>query len=391
MTSINSLSGLSATTYSSAARAAGKGEQLPMPPMPPMPPTPEKKGDCPPIPVLPLYNKVEFKEIVVTSEDVKVTFFVENKELFNTPEETGKLIVIADLVRQLNPYVHGEPVLKVRILDTQEFIGEYLSAEHEILLSKKVLNEADYLHTIAHEMGHAIDCSMPKDKEFWQKLYIYSLGFGRYGLVADSNYTLTGGYYGHPFRGSHELFASAFAAYVMHPEELLECINDPGLLESTRLMGKILYCYIRDNIFGGRVFGKEDPFKAFSANELFDSITEEDIYLSIASALRDRTSCAHHQSVANRAAGILLSLAMKDDRYFRLLAASAKDNDVGLRKRIILEIGSSGIKEERLNCILIGALRDKNELIRGYAEATLKYRGIEVRRNIFARIIDAIF
>lgn len=379
---------ISATSYSSAAKPVGRGEQRPTPPMPP---APEKAVDCSPVFTIPIYNKEDFKEIVITSEDIKVTFFVENNESFNTPEETGKLIVIADLIRQLNSYVIGKPVLKVRILDTQEYRGEYLPGDREIVLSKSVFCEEHYLHTIAHEMGHAIFCSMPKDPEFWEKLHIYSLGYGRYGLVADFNYAQTAGYYGHPFRNASELFASSFAAYVMHPDQLIDCMNDPGLLDSTGTMGKILYCYIRDNVFGGKFFGKDDPFKGLNAGSLAGSITEEDLLNSIASALHDKTGITHELSVAKFAAGILVSKAMKDERYFQLLAASAKDKDPGVRRAVILSVGTLKIRDPKFDKILIDALHEKDKLLRAYAETILEKRGIKTKRSLLPDFINAIF
>lgn len=378
---------ISATSYA-PAKVAGKGEKRLAPPLPP---APEKKSDCPPGFVIPIYNKKDFKEIVINSEDVKVTFIVENNESFNTPEEAGKLIVIADLIRQLNSYVHGVQLTRVRILDTKEFRGEYHRGEHEIVLSKPVFCGENYLHTIAHEMGHVIFCSMPKDPEFWQKLHVYSLGYGRYGLVADFNYAQTGGYYGHPFRNPSELFASSFAAYVMHPHQLADCMNDPGLLESTRKMGKILYCYIRNNIFGGKGFGKVDACKANNAEALIGSITEDDILESIASALHDNTGNTYNLSVANLAAKHLVKMAMKDEKYARLLSASAKDKDAGVRHAIILAVGTSNIRDPRFDRILIDALHEKDKLIRAYAETILQSRGMKIKKQILPSFLDGMF
>lgn len=384
---------ISATAYTSPAKPAGKGEQPPMPPMPSE--SQETSGTCVQAkikpPNIPLFNMRQFEEIPIASEDVRITFLVENKRMFDAPEETGKLLAIADLIRQLNPYVHGEPVLKVRILDTNVFRGEYVTSMNEIVLSKSVLCDADFLHTIAHEMGHAVECSMKKDKEILDKLFPYSLGFGRYGLVADFNYARTGGYYGHPFRNRSELFASTFAAFVLHPDELVGCINDPGFLESTGLMGKALYCYMRDRVFGGRCFSKEDPFKTYNADKLAASITEQDIDLGLAAALHDHTQCMNNISVAQKAAEILFCKAMKDDRYFSLIAASTKDKDRLLRHVMLMVVGNSGVKDERLNKLIIDACHDKDVFIRAYAESICESRGIMIKKKILPSFLDGMF
>ena len=368
----------------------GKERAVPPPPMPPeippeqppMPPEPDIKGECTQSYPLSVYDIKRYQEIVNKAEGGSITFLVENGGLYTSTAFRDKLSKIAELVSQLNAYVHDKPVLRIRIVDTLGHRGEFTPGGEGIVISSSVLNEEDCLYTIAHEMGHAIYCSMPKDKEFWQKIYLYSLGNRRYGLVTDSRFTLNSGYYGHPFRNPAELFASSFAAYVMRPNEMI-CTDDPGILNDSRLMGKILFCYIRDKVVEGKIFGAEDPFKSCDAEKLINSITEEDIYGSIQSALHDSTCDFRNTSVSEMAANELFSRARKNERYSKLLAASAFDKDPVMRRAVIVAICRSSLRDAKMDQILLSALHDSDPYIRALVEGELLKRKINFQKPAF--------
>lgn len=140
---------------------------------------------------------------------------------------------------------------------------------------------ADYLNTFAHEFGHVI--FRKADSLAWRMIYLFSLGRRRFDIVRDSLYTdgwredIKGPYRGipdrnepvnwdhpyapgHPWANPNELFASAFAAFILHPQMLADKINAESTLKDTARFGTLMYLYLRDDVFLGWAPLGKDPF-----------------------------------------------------------------------------------------------------------------------------------
>lgn len=127
----------------------------------------------------------------------------------------------------------------------------------------------DLLSHSSHEIGHLIfeasigihnygykKGTLSKDP-FWNCLYLFSLGERRHALIKDSNF-IDDEKCGHPEDNTSEFFASSVRAYFSHAERLAETIA--ATPKNNRLLGRLIWLYLRDRTFNGRTFGP-DPFK----------------------------------------------------------------------------------------------------------------------------------
>ncbi len=293
-----------------------------------------------------------------------------------------RLSGVYSLIAELNTLMPFLPVMKMEILDIAGTVeGGYIGAAHKLLIT---LNN-HVLDTVAHEMGHAIfrvklggEAGTPdkhiavKDK-IWQKIYYLSLGYRSYEIVDDSNY-IKGAIVkkdgtGHPFDSANELFASAIMAYRLHPKEFIKNILDPDTNERARRLGKLLFCYLRDNIFSGKVFGGiTDPFQ----RESFE-IKDEDIIVSLISALKDKD-----HNVRRAAVQAIDKLGLRDTRVMEALMGVLGDNDESISWAVAETIGKLGDAKSVES--LIGALGDKNWRVRRGAAWAVGELGLESER-----------
>lgn len=140
------------------------------------------------------------------------------------------------------------------------------------------------LETTAHEMGHSIYAQFitrdPHGAMIWEKLYEVALGFQNYELVRDQQYMpysvlsrmrLHCSHFkglGHPWDSEGELFASALMVYRLHPDRFLYKLWDPATSGENKAFGKMLFVFLRDRIFHGKVFSRVDPFAGETLCEL---------------------------------------------------------------------------------------------------------------------------
>jgi hypothetical protein len=140
------------------------------------------------------------------------------------------------------------------------------------------------LETTAHEMGHSIYAQFitrdPHGAMIWEKLYEVALGFQSYELVRDQQYMpysvlaqmrMRCSHFkglGHPWDSEGELFASALMVYRLHPDRFLYKLWDPATSAQNKAFGKMLFVFLRDRIFHGKVFSRVDPFAGETLCEL---------------------------------------------------------------------------------------------------------------------------
>jgi hypothetical protein len=131
-------------------------------------------------------------------------------------------------------------------------------------------------------MGHAVfNVRKAEIETYWVKASAASYADGAYEIVDDSNYYAVTDDFGHPMDGARELFASTFNAYLSHPDKFISMIEDNDTPGSAKYFGRRIFCYMRDVVFNGKAFCKNDPYAAIAekgdraildGEELFNSL-----------------------------------------------------------------------------------------------------------------------
>lgn len=195
--------------------------------------------------------------IIMGEGEKRVTFYYEKGINIRSPENQGKLKKMYDLIMQANALMPERPVNIVRLSQggspPNNCGYEYIDLP---------LDDQNYLDGLAHELGHSLYNLRQGSKrdEHWEEIYNLSREDRRYELVDESNYKYLQDAFGHPNEDPEEMFASAFGAYLMHPDELIAYIIDPDTPQKTKECGIAIFNYLRDEIFGGKVFCQKDPF-----------------------------------------------------------------------------------------------------------------------------------
>jgi hypothetical protein len=163
----------------------------------------------------------------------------------------------------------------------------YVDALETMQISLK--HEAQLIdHIVAHEMGHLLYGQWVSNDhaltQQFRKLFSLALGENRFELADDSNYLPVNDLVGHPFDDPGELFASFSAAYRAKPEQLVAFINDHSTPQLTRRLGIALWCLMRDRVYQGEVFYRDDPFRRYDLAEMMPSFTSQEVALSLKQA-----------------------------------------------------------------------------------------------------------
>ncbi len=314
-------------------------------------------------------------------------------------KEIGKLKQIYKLVSELNAYIPSMPVQKVVIIEKG---GYYYPKDHKIGIPLA----SDFLDTVAHEMGHAIFRVRLVKDELWKKIYYLSLGDKNYEILKDFYYGKSlDTNAGHPWDNADELFASSFAIYRLHPDTFIKTLLDPNTKKSRLRFGKLIFLYLRDKIFNGRIFSESPPFPQESVGEikeeeiltaLYKSLTAYERYNIFSTAknilLQNKKwliqtllkNLNDNDSRARRAALVAISrlrlkLGFKDSKFVVPLIRALSDKVVLVRRMAAKVIGTLGIKDERFINPLIKVLQNKLELgfVRANAAEAIGELGIK--------------
>jgi len=272
--------------------------------------------------------------ITIGSDSDQITFLVPRS--VNYDAETHllmqKLTNIHGIISRLNKLVPQNPVRTINIVDGQ--VGMYDETCYQITVG---IDETEPVFTAAHEMGHHIsyvrlggeylspgNYFISCDNE-WQNIFYMALKNGSYEPYDDSNYLKTGDETCHPFDDSWELFASALAAYSLRPEELIANLNDPDTDPYEKLIGRLVFCYLRDRIFNGQTFCANDPFKNIGYDSLRSQISEvsTDTFVDLLS-----DNDPHVRRAAMKA---IVAHPIMDDRYIAPLISAVQDEDGEIR------------------------------------------------------------
>jgi hypothetical protein len=241
-----------------------------------------------------LYDRSgRFGSVRKCEDDACIDFIEGDDPLKNERLLTKTTLIdkIFAFIRELDGTTVKGPLNKIVL--TRRFLGESETDrkdEHIVgqSINLGVYNDENITMTIlAHEYGHAIFERMDiKASPTWDKMYSLSLGFQRFNLVAESTVLSTSDKLGHPLDAPTELFASSFSSYTRNPGKLIAIIQDKDTPKEVKDFGLLMFCYMRDEIFKGKVFMKEDPFKNISFNSLKWMLSDEKIDESLVEALK---------------------------------------------------------------------------------------------------------
>lgn len=159
--------------------------------------------------------------------------------------------------------------------EVKKLLGSAGENYSSISLPTESCSDAVTLHTwrlssLVHEMGHGLFEFGFKDRKDWEGVYEMSLGHHNYEIIAEHNYLEGCFMAGHPHEAPTESFASAVTAYFIFADHFVANINDPRIAEPIRDFGKLVWTFMRDKVFQGRVFTKDktDPFKDVTFDQL---------------------------------------------------------------------------------------------------------------------------
>jgi hypothetical protein len=179
----------------------------------------------------------------------------------------------------------------------------------------------EFEQLIAHELAHVkfyADQEI-KDREdlagfgkdpVWQALYIFGLGNKRYDLFLDTTYT--GGEQGHPYDNESELFASSAMAYQLYADRLASRINQADA--NTKKFGILVWNYLRDKIFHGKVFTSSgnDPFKSQEPLTISNLELESSVGSVMKDTMKDKTETSRVEGLVRLAAARVVSCVAQD-------------------------------------------------------------------------------
>jgi len=204
---------------------------------------------------VPCHDGPNRPDIQVIRQVGTVQFTIENAHADISQE---RLQNMSDVVNKLNRYIPRRPLKSIKINDKYKASYErgIDPALHAILMPSDYCERDDYLKTIAHEMGHALFDTLIRHKKTSEWDTIFLLCVGSYGatVVWDRNFAPTHLQGGHPYDNPSELFASSVAAFTESSEAFRYIIANRKD-EGEKKGGILLYCYLRDEVFGGIFVG----------------------------------------------------------------------------------------------------------------------------------------
>ncbi len=197
----------------------------------------------------------------------------------DSPEHLAELTKLA---AGLRGFFQGSPILSYS-WDTNT-APTYYDFHHRVSMSQSLItypqSKSEELHnkrgTLTHETMHGLyrDRNLASSL-VWQSLFPLFLegGSGKenFRLFKDAIYQKNSPIdVGHPEDDSNEAFASSASAYVLSADQLIAFIQHPDTPKSMKTFGKLIWCYLRDEVFNQQVFTSDgkDPFAGCRFQEL---------------------------------------------------------------------------------------------------------------------------
>lgn len=342
--------------------------------------------------IISLPDLPEINNVIIGEGNASVTFTPETVlgriPPIDLQENCDILVGTYDLINELNTIIPSRPI-RVVVIVPQLAEAEYRSNDHRLHIA---LDE-NIAETTAHEMGHAIfstllegdateDNNTATKDELWQRIFYLSLGMESYEIVDDSNYYGEDGPMdvGHPFDDASELFAGALMAYRLYPDRFMENISSPETPEETRRVGRLIYGYMRDKIFSGRIFSESDLNTEGSAE-----IGDEEIIAAFINA-----SNSVNPAVRSEAAKGIGNLGLRDERLIDILINDLADDEASVRCSALESIGELGPVDERFTENLARASRDDRLSVRWEAARAIARFGLSEDRifEILTRVLN---
>jgi HEAT repeat protein len=173
--------------------------------------------------------------------------------------------------------LQDEPIRKFHV----RFESEYSALAHQVSIAgryqcERLPRDVRVLGDLVHEMGHGIFYKKKfNQNKDWGHIHDLGLGWQNYEIIDDSNY-IPGAddALGHPHSSPSESFASSVATYYLYADAFRNYIQHRATPARMRAFGKLVWCVMREQVFGGRVFTSDgrDPFKAESAQGLLTAM-----------------------------------------------------------------------------------------------------------------------
>lgn len=119
-----------------------------------------------------------------------------------------------------------------------------------------------------HEAGHTLLFSIEEENSQASNSFILMLhlinGIAKARkvswVVKESTFLRTKPHYGHPQDNPHELFASSINAFCLHAASFAEMILSGKNIDEIKF-GRLIWGFLRDELFSGQVFLDKDPLK----------------------------------------------------------------------------------------------------------------------------------
>jgi len=233
-----------------------------------------------------LVKKKDGKDDGIPSDGSGITIGFLDDNLAATPAAVEKIREIRRCLEMLNGVIPEEKFANVYISTAYDSAG-YIPFLHHIHLNIRDLAGPFLLHTLVHEAGHGIHIKTIESatgrrhhlNDPWKKIFALSLGSRAFELFKDSNYEVNPKV-GHPHDNARELFASGMRVFVCSQKEMLSHISDKDTPETVRTLGKYIYIFMRDAVFGGIFFNGEffpKGAKEYLGNAGFQDIAWDDI------------------------------------------------------------------------------------------------------------------
>jgi len=285
------------------------------------------------------------------------------KTLFTNDER----VRLCDTIELLNSFA-DIPIQTFR-WDGNYSGGRYDRKKRVILLgrsprSSKVNFLDDTLSTVVHLMGKAIYRNKSTaDQQDWNLIFDLSLEARNFEILEPSNYLkippqLVNSQFYLFTTFDLAIFDSSVYAYFLHADKLMDLINDSNTPDAKASWGILVWCFLRERVFQGRVFTSDgkDPFQDEKLESLLKSMGKRRLE-AIISGLADK-----NRDIRFKAALALYGMGPSAKDALPALMTALKDKDLWVRIAVINVIGEIGQDAESAIPTLTALYKKEKEL-----------------------------